>query len=294
MAGAAPIGILGAMEQEVGLLRARLDGPEDHRTAGRRFTTGHIDSHPVVVAVSGFGKVAAAATTSSLLDLFGASPIVFSGVAGGIGPGIAIGDVVVADALVQHDFDASPVYPPFVIPSLGVPAAPTDQPLKRLAVEAAGRYLEVRFDDDVPAADRHPFGIGTPRVHTGLIASGDRFIADPAEAARLATSLPGLLAVEMEGAALAQVCTERSTPFAVIRTISDHADLRAPIDFGLFVTTIAARVGAGIVEELVAALPTASPPGEEAGVGATHHPSGTETASGNVQDIDSPNQEQQK
>ncbi len=245
------LAILGAMEEEVGLLRRRLEEPEHQTIAGRSFTTGRIADHAVVLAVCGFGKVAAAATTSTMLDVFEAASVVFSGVAGGIGPEIGIGDVVVADALAQHDFDASPVFPPYVVPSLGGPTVPADTRLSLIAGRAASRYLERRFTGEVPGAERAHFSIAAPRVHTGLIASGDRFIADPAEAQRLASDLPGLLAVEMEGAATAQVCAERSVPFAVIRTISDRADHEAPTDFARFVTSVAGPMGAGIVEELV-------------------------------------------
>jgi adenosylhomocysteine nucleosidase len=246
----ARLGILGAMEEEVGLLRRRLAGPEHHPVAGRTFTTGRLGDHAVVLAECGFGKVAAAATTSTMLDVFDAGPVIFTGVAGGIGPGIAIGDVVVADALAQHDFDASPIVPRFVVPSVGGPTIPADSRLTRLAAEAAAEYLTTRFADEVPHAERDRFSIGTPRVHTGLVASGDRFISDPAEAAALAGALPGLLAVEMEGAATAQVCAERSVPFAVVRSISDRADHHAPTDFTRFVIAVAGPMGSGIVETL--------------------------------------------
>jgi adenosylhomocysteine nucleosidase len=235
------IGVLGAMEQEVALVAEGLENRVDTTVGPRWFGSGRLEGHDVVVSVSGFGKVAAASTVTSMIDRFGITALLFSGVAGGVGPGVGIGDLVVADELVQHDFDASPIFPPFVVPSIERSHVPADA---RLSDALAAAADQVAAD---PPTSLSEFTMGPPTVHRGIVASGDRFIDDPDEVARLVASLPGLLAVEMEGAAVAQVCTERDLPFGVVRTISDRADAEAPTDFLRFVDRVAAPVGAAVV-----------------------------------------------
>lgn len=235
------IGVLGAMEQEVGLVADLLTERSDTRIGPREFRTGRLGGHDVVLAVSGFGKVAASSTVTTMIDRFEITALVFSGVAGGIGPGVVIGDLVVADDLVQHDFDASPIFPRYVVPSLERSHLEAD-PVIVAALTAAAEAV----------ADRPPAGLGDftdrrPSVHCGTVASGDRFVDDAAEVRDLLGRLRGVLAVEMEGAAVAQVCLERGIPFGVVRTISDRADADAPVDFLRFVDEVAAPVGAAVV-----------------------------------------------
>ncbi len=228
------IGILGAMEEEIGLFRDRIDGAEHHTIGPRRFVTGTLAGRSVVAAISGFGKVAAASTVTSMIDRFEPTAVVFTGVAGGVGPTVRRGDVVVADELVQHDFDASPIFPRFVVPELGVDRIACDPVLVEAAIVAAET--------------------GGHTVHRGLVASGDRFIDDPAEVEQLRLDLPGLLAVEMEGAAVAQVCAHGGVPFVVVRAISDTADDGAADDFTEFVRTVSAPLLAEVAERVVEAL----------------------------------------
>lgn len=235
------IGILGAMEQEIALVAEGIEGRVDTAIGRRWFGSGRIAGRDVVVSISGFGKVAAASTVTSMIDRFGITMVLFSGVAGGVGPGVRVGDLVVADQLVQYDFDASPIYPRFVVPSIERSHLPADPDVSDALATAAA---DVTAD---PPASLSEFSGHRPTVHRGIVASGDRFIDDADEAGRLMASLPGLLAVEMEGAAVAQVCIERSIPFGVVRTISDRADADAPTDFLRFVDRVAAPVGAAVV-----------------------------------------------
>jgi adenosylhomocysteine nucleosidase len=209
---------------------------------------------PVVTAISGFGKVSAAATVTGIIDGFSPSHVIFGGVAGGIGDVVDIGDVVVADRLVQHDFDASPVFDRFVIPSLGIAEIPTDPDLTARLFAAAARYVAGPFQNETTAGDRSLFDASRTKIHQGLVASGDRFVAHVAEAQTLLRDLPEVLAVEMEGAAVAQVCTERDVPFAVFRSISDRADHHADVDFLAFLASFAAPMTAGVIGELLSEL----------------------------------------
>ncbi len=249
-----PVAVLAAMEQEILLVEARLTEPSERVVGGRRCVTGTLSGRPVVTVISGFGKVAAAATIATVLDSFSPTHVVFGGVAGGIASHVKIGDVVIADGLVQHDFDARPIFDRFVIPSLGIAEIPTDPHLTEQLVAAAGRYLNGPFQREVTAKHRLLFDVDEATVHKGLIASGDRFIDNSGDARALLDALPSLLAVEMEGAAIAQVCAERGVPYAVFRSVSDRADQHAAVDFQAFITTVAAPITAGVVKELLSSL----------------------------------------
>ncbi len=249
-----PIAVLGAMEQEIRLVEARLDEPAVTTARGQRYVTGTLAGRPTVTAISGFGKVAAAATVASIIELFSPDRVVFGGVAGGVGEGVAVGDIVIANELVQHDFDASPIFERFVIPSLQEARIAADPTLSDQLAAAATAYVENKLTSEIAGAAPDGIDSGNVRVHAGLIASGDRFIADMADAKALTESLPGLLAVEMEGAAVAQVCAEREVPFAVFRSISDRADEHAEVDFMAFVESVAAPITAGVIQEMFARL----------------------------------------
>jgi adenosylhomocysteine nucleosidase len=255
-----PIAFLTAMEQENRLIEERLDEPEDVRTGSRRLVTGVLAGHRVIIVVSGIGKVAAAATATLVLDRFDPPAVVFCGVAGGIATEVDIGDVVIADSLVQHDFDARPIFDRYVIPSLGTATIPTDPRLSAALQDAATRYVTGAIEADIPPESLRRFGIERPRVHTGLVASGDRFIDHIAAAAELRAELPGTLAVEMEGAAVAQVCAERGIPFAALRSISDRSDHNAGVDFLDYIATVAAPLTAGIIAMFTAAVGAEDPP----------------------------------
>ena len=239
--------IVSAMHQELSAVLARM--PDEHRVvvAGREFWSGHLHGHEVVAVLSRIGKVAAATTATALIERFEVDRVIFTGAAGGIGAGVRVGDVVVAAEFLQHDMDASPLFPRWEVPMTG----------------------RSRFDADVAWSDRlatgaaavlaaeHPalasFGIAAPRVHQGLVVSGDRFVSSAAESARLQAELPDALAVEMEGAALAQVAHDFGRPCAVLRTISDRADDAAHVDFPRFLREVAAEYARDIVLAALAA-----------------------------------------
>jgi adenosylhomocysteine nucleosidase len=173
-------------------------------------------------------------TAASLVEKFGVTHIIFTGVAGSADFGVRVGDVVIAESLVQHDIDASPLFPRFEVPLTGLSHLPSDRDLSRRLGAAAREFL-----------DQEP---ESPQLHRGLIGSGDQFIKNPVQLAGLKDALPELLAVEMEGAAVAQVCFELGVPFAVIRTISDNANEDAATDFMHFVKTVASRYAFGILQ----------------------------------------------
>ena len=243
----APLAILSALDDEQRGLLDGLVNPQKVVRAGRTFWTGALAGVPVVLATSGIGKVAAAITSSALIEAYGVNQVVFTGVAGGVGPGVNVGDVVVGTAFIQHDMDCSPLFPRYQIPLSGVSALPADARLSTLLLQscqAAGLHL--------------PSYARPVAMHTGLIASGDRFVSKAGEAATMLAAMAQAehfpLAVEMECAAVAQVCADYRIPFAAVRTISDRADAQAHGDFQAFVTQVASVYTRRIIGQLVLML----------------------------------------
>jgi len=253
---AAPIGIIAALHEEIAGLLARMKPSEPARRIGmREYHAGTIDGRACVIVLARIGKVAAAATAVTLIREFGVSAIVFAGVAGGIGRHVGLGDVVVANQLVQHDMDARPLFGRFEVPLLGLAQFAADTRLTALLAQCAADYLALDLHAQVPARTRDMYGIGVAQLHRGTVGSGDRFVHGPSAAEDLRQTLPDLLCVEMEGAAVAQVCHEYGVPYAVLRTISDRADASAPVDFTGFLRDVASFYATGILGRLLAALP---------------------------------------
>lgn len=236
----APVGLMSAMHEELALLLQAMPDEQRVTVAGRDFWQGHWQGRPVVAVLSRIGKVAAATTATALIERFGVGAIVFTGVAGGLGAGVRVGDVVLAKAFVQHDMDASPLFPRHEVPLYGRSLFPTDDDLSHGLALAAQQVL-AQVGTHVGEAAVAEFGLNAPRLHTGLIASGDRFVGTTAECRVLQQALPEALAVEMEGAAVAQVCCDYGIAFAALRTISDRADDEAHADFSRFIQNVASR-----------------------------------------------------
>jgi adenosylhomocysteine nucleosidase len=169
--------------------------------------------------------------------------------------------VVVAEALLQHDMDASPLFPRHEVPFYGTDRFTTDAAMSAALADAARAILAAALQrpggeagDSLDAARLGAFGIDSPQVHAGLVLSGDRFVATAAESEALRRRLPDALAVEMEGAALAQVCFDFGLPFAVVRTVSDRADDSAHVDFMRFVDSVASLYTVEIVRRFLRGL----------------------------------------
>lgn len=242
-----PIAILSALpEEQQGLVHAMSTARTVMR-AGREFSVGVLHGQPVVLALSRIGKVAAATTTATLLEHFGVRAVLFTGVAGGVGDGVQVGDVVLATQFVQYDMDAAPLFPRFEVPLTGRMLWPTHAGWSdRLFGAAQSSLVDSQHDGR------------SVRVHRGLIATGDRFLCSTQQVHQLRADLAeaGLapLAVEMEGAAVAQVCSDYGVPFAAVRTISDRADDSAHVDFPQFVATVASVYAQRMVSAVLQSL----------------------------------------
>jgi adenosylhomocysteine nucleosidase len=240
------LAILSALKEEQAGLSDLLSNKELLTYAGRRFVTGFIHKQPVVLALSGIGKVAAATTATALIERYGAKRIVFTGVAGGLGEGVQVGDVVLGTHYVQHDMDASPLFPRFEVPLYGAAHFTAHADLIATLSIAAHAHLET-LSSQLDPKNSNPHRPRRLAVHHGLIASGDRFVSSVREAQTLCAALPAALCVEMEGAAVAQVCHDYAIPFAALRTISDRADDQAHVDFPAFVREVAGPYALGIL-----------------------------------------------
>lgn len=246
------IGILAALPEEIAGLIERMAAPDGVSAPAERIQWGRRDFHrgtlhgtECVVALSRIGKVAAAATVSTLIHRFDVSAIVFVGVAGGMGDQVRVGDVVIGDHLLQHDLNAEPLFPRFEVPLLERARFEADSALSNALAHATTAFLATLADTQHTA----------PRLHRGLIASGDRFVSGHTERAVLVAALPDLLAVDMESAAVAQVCYEHDVPVAILRSISDSADDSAAMSFSHFLKTVASRYADGILERFLSSMP---------------------------------------
>jgi len=228
------IGIIGAMQEEIELLLAKLEEQLTENHAGIVYHRGVFQGRKVVLTRSGVGKVNAAVCTQVLIDRFGADVILFTGVAGAVDPCLNIGDIVISTSSLQHDVDVTALgFARGTIPYQEVSEYPADEALIALA-EEAGRKV---FPD---------------RCHKGKVLSGDQFVADRGVVKRLYDEFGGAC-TEMEGASVAQVCFMNGIPHVIIRSMSDKADGSAHVNFAEF-TVEAANRSYAIVEEMVKAL----------------------------------------
>lgn len=226
------VGVIGAMNEEVALLRSRLSEAQVLEAGSFTVHAGLLEGVKVLLGECGIGKVNAAALTQFLIDR-GVRSVVFTGVAGALDPRLAVGDVVIGSQAVQHDVDVTALgYQPGEIPGTG------------LVFDADARLVAL--------ARTEAEGIAEISTHVGRIASGDVFVSSASAAATIAERFEAVCA-EMEGAACAQVCASWGVPFVIVRSISDNADQSANVDFRSF-TVLAARHAETIVRGVLRRL----------------------------------------
>lgn len=253
------IGIMAAMHGEIASLLEQMESVITRRIGMRDYHEGDLHGTPCVVVLARIGKVAAAATAVTLVREFGVDQVIFTGLAGGVARRARIGDVVIGTSLLQHDLDVRPLFPRYEIPLLGQGRIEADLDLVAQLAQSTQRYFEHDWHREVPIDLRDSFGLGTPQMHMGLIVSGDQFVCDAGTVRALRHALPDALCVEMEGAAVAQVCHEYGARFAVARIVSDRADNTAGHDFNDFLTQVASHYSAGILRWFMKAAVTVAP-----------------------------------
>ena len=241
---------MGAMAQEIDEVKALLRDKTVVKIANREFVVGKINGIACVVAFSKWGKVAATITATLLVQEFGVTDLFFIGTAGALADGLKVGDIVISKRLVQHDLDARPIISRFELPLLNRVYVDSDPTLTELAGKAVTNLLNKGVEHMVGEEAVKEFDL-TPTLYFGDIASGDQFINSDAKRNEILNLLPDVLCVEMEGAAVAQVCLEFEVPFTVIRTISDTADHNARVDFGRFIVEVANAYSRAIISEII-------------------------------------------
>ncbi|WP_062532521.1 5'-methylthioadenosine/adenosylhomocysteine nucleosidase [Jeotgalibaca dankookensis] len=209
------IGIIGAMEEETRVLLAQMENQKKEKIHHLSYISGEIAGKPVVLTQSGIGKVNSALATAFMIDRYQPELVINTGSAGGLQPGLKVGDVLVADELSYHDVDATA----FGYAKGQVPQMPVSYQSDSLAVKTFMAAAEL-------------LGLSP---HKGLIVSSDSFVASKREVERILKEFPQAGATEMEGASIAQAAYLLEVPFVVIRSISDSADEEASISFDEFI-----------------------------------------------------------
>ncbi|MBR2214834.1 MAG: 5'-methylthioadenosine/adenosylhomocysteine nucleosidase [Selenomonadaceae bacterium] len=226
------IGIIGAMKSEVALLKSAMTDIKPYSKAGMEFFVGKLGATDVVVAQCGIGKVNAAVCTQILIDDCAVTHIINTGVAGSLTAKLSIGDMVVSSDAVQHDYSVAPIgFRKGEIPFTGCVGFPADEELRQKALKSIAQNL--------------------PQVKalSGRVCSGDQFIASKAEKERIIAEFDGAC-VEMEGAAIAQVCFLNKIPFVILRAISDDAEDGGHMTFEEF-EALAAANSAKVVQGML-------------------------------------------
>lgn len=224
------IGIIGAMEEEVAILKDQLTQLDEIHIAHVKFYRGQLNGHEVVLTQSGIGKVNVAISTTLLIHEFKPDVIINTGSAGALDGDLNVGDVVVSESVAYHDADAQAFgYELGQIPQMPAQYA-ADAELLELATEA----IEAQ----------------SLTAQKGLIVSGDSFIGTNTQRETIRVAFPDALAVEMEATAIAQTCYQFNVPFIITRAISDLANGEAELSFEAFLKK-AAQSSSQVVENLV-------------------------------------------
>ena len=221
------LGIIGAMDIEVALLKESMQDVTVHSRTGMTFFEGKLEGLETVVVQCGVGKVNAAMCTQILCDLFAVTHIINTGVAGSLCAELDIGDLVISRDAMYHDFDCSVINDNYCVgqvPGMSVLAYPADEVLAQAAYEAAE-------------------AVNPGHTRMGRVASGDQFVSSKAQKAHIIAHT-GALCTEMEGAAIAHTAWRNGVPFAVVRAISDKADDSADMDYPTFEAIAAKRCAA--------------------------------------------------
>jgi adenosylhomocysteine nucleosidase len=228
------IGVIGAMEQEVSILKAALTNLEEVKKGGCTFFTGQLNGADIVLLQSGIGKVAAAVGTTILLSDYQPDVVINTGSAGGFESSLNLGDVVISTEVRHHDADVT-AFGYEIGQMAGQPAAfAADKKLMDVAEQALAQM-----------EDKHAV--------RGLICTGDEFVCRPERQEVIRKNFPGVIAVEMEASAIAQTCHQFNTPFVVVRAISDVADKESPMSFEEFLP-LAAQSSSEMVVKMVELL----------------------------------------
>lgn len=223
-------GIIGAMEQEIEFLQTKMTNQTRHEVANSIFIEGKLANKDVVLLQSGIGKVNAAMATTILVERFQPTVVINTGSAGGFDPTLQVGDIVISSEVVHHDVDVT-----------GFDYAIGQVPQMPATFKANASLVRV-VKDILTGYD--------VQSKIGLIGTGDSFIDHPEKTKFILNHFPNMLAAEMEGAAIAQVCYQYNIPFVIIRALSDIAGAESPVTFHEFLQ-VAAKNAANLIMDII-------------------------------------------
>lgn len=223
-------GIIGAMDEEIELLKKKMTNKQEIEIASVLFIEGKLNDNEIILLKSGIGKVNAAMATTILLERFEPTHVINTGSAGGFSNKLEVGDIVIGKEVVHHDVDVTA----FDYKYGQVPNMPASFPADNILIDKINTVL-----NDLSI-----------KSEIGLIATGDSFMSDPKRVAAVKKKFPNMIAAEMEGAAIAQVCYQYQVPFVIIRALSDIAGEKSSISFNEFLH-LAARNAANIITQLI-------------------------------------------
>ncbi|TDO97601.1 5'-methylthioadenosine/S-adenosylhomocysteine nucleosidase [Marinomonas balearica] len=228
------VGLIGAMDEEVAVIKAWMKDVKEESIAGCEFFIGTLDGVEVILQKSGIGKVNAALSTTLLLNNYAPEKVINIGSAGGFDPDLEVGDVVISSEVVHHDVDVTA----FGYDIGQVPNLPATFEADALLTECAQKAIQT---------------LGKVKAKLGLIGSGDVFMCEAERVAKARAAFPSMIAVEMEAAAVAQVCHKFGTPFVVVRSLSDVADKESPASFEEYLK-VAAENSSAMIREMIKEL----------------------------------------
>lgn len=224
------LGIIGAMDAEINSIKEKMVNPVSTEIAGTEFVCGFISNVMVCAAMCNPGKVNAALCAQAMIDNFDTDKIINVGVGCSLSDDVVIKNIVIASHVCQYDIDITALGEPRgYINGLNITKIETDRHISERLARIAINSGE--------------------KIHRGVIASGDTFIADKKLKNRIADTF-GAICGEMEGGAIGHVCMANSVPFAVIRSVSDGGDENAAIDYPTF-KKIAAEKSTAIILKFI-------------------------------------------
>jgi adenosylhomocysteine nucleosidase len=248
------IGIIAPMVEEIEMILHHMELVEKVISGNRVYHLGKIEGREVIVALSGIGKVASSVTAAVMMETYKVSTLIVTGVAGGVHDTVHIGDVVVATKAVQHDMNCSPIFPKYEIPLTGISHFDLSSPILSSIVKEVNEYLHNDFKQSIDQVKAKELGITQPKAHQGLLLSGDQFIGTADVLNHLKSEFPEALFVEMEGAAVAQICRDYHVPLIMFRSISDKANDSAHIDFNAYIHHISRHYTWQLVQRIILLL----------------------------------------
>ena len=223
------IAIIGAMDEEIELLKSKMTIHKEEKVANRHFYLGNLVGKEVVLLQSGIGKVNAAMSTTIMFERYQPDYVINTGSSGGYHHDLEVGDIVISDKVVHHDVDVTAFkYEYGQVPGMP-PSFEADEQLVNQATEAAKQLEGVQ-------------------AMKGLISTGDTFMEDPERVQFVREKFPNVIAAEMEAAAIAQVCHQYNKPFVVIRALSDIAGKKSSISFDAFLQKAAENAATLIID----------------------------------------------